>query len=58
MNIKPQQTGHPELKTETGEIYEIPVGGSLGLLALGYAGVMLWREKIASIKCKQPVAKK
>ena len=33
------------LKTETGEEYDIPEGGSLGLLALGYIGVMLWREK-------------
>ncbi len=29
----------------SGQNYEIPVGGSLGLLALGYKGVMLWREK-------------
>lgn len=34
-----------ELKTEHGEPFEIPEGGSLGLLALGYIGIMLWREK-------------
>ncbi len=33
------------LKTVDGKAYDIPEGGSLGLLALGYVGVMLWREK-------------
>jgi hypothetical protein len=33
------------LETEKGQPYEIPENGSLGLLALGYVGVMLWREK-------------
>lgn len=27
------------------EAYEIPEEGSLGLLALGYVGLMAWREK-------------
>ncbi len=27
--------------------YEIPVEGSLGLLAVGYIGLQLWREKRA-----------
>ncbi len=34
-----------QLRTEHGEPFEIPEGGSLGLLALGYTGLMLWREK-------------
>lgn len=34
-----------QLKTEHGQNFDIPEGGSLGLLALGYVGVMLWREK-------------
>ena len=34
-----------DLRTESGEPYEIPVEGSLGLLALGYVGLMAWREK-------------
>lgn len=34
-----------KLCTEQGDTYEVPEGGSLGLLALGYKGVMLWREK-------------
>jgi hypothetical protein len=33
------------IKTKEGDDFEIPVGGSLGLLALGYKGLMLWREK-------------
>jgi hypothetical protein len=47
----------PVLKTETGEAYDIPVEGSLGLLALGYAGVMLWREKRAAVRNIQPPIK-
>ena len=34
-----------DIKTEHGDAYDIPEGGSLGLLALGYVGLMLWREK-------------
>lgn len=43
MNNKTPQT--PELKTPDGKAYEIPVEGSLGLLALGYVGLMAWRAK-------------
>ncbi|MEZ4888178.1 MAG: hypothetical protein R3E32_25845 [Chitinophagales bacterium] len=35
----------PELKTPDGKPYDIPVEGSLGLLALGYVGLMTWRAK-------------
>lgn len=41
------------LITEHGEPFEIPEGGSLGLLALGYIGVMLWREKRKEIQMKK-----
>ncbi len=34
------------IKTLDGKAYDVPIEGSLGLLALGYVGVMLWREKI------------
>lgn len=34
-----------QLKTEDGQDFDIPEAGSLGLLALGYVGLMLWREK-------------
>jgi hypothetical protein len=41
----------PELiNTETGEAFEIPEEGSLGLLALGYQGFMLWRAKKNEIR--------
>ena len=43
----PSNQPQPPLLTETGEAYEIPEDGSLGLLALGYAGLMLWRQKRA-----------
>ena len=33
------------LSTVEGEMYEIPPEGSLGLLAMGYTGIMLWRDK-------------
>lgn len=39
-----------ELKTEHGHPFDIPEGGSLGLLALGYVGLMLWREKRREIQ--------
>ncbi len=32
--------------------YEIPVYGSLGLLALGYKGLLAWRSKKAEVKTK------
>ncbi|MCC6725721.1 MAG: PEP-CTERM sorting domain-containing protein [Saprospiraceae bacterium] len=53
MEKQQKQDPDPELRTETGEAYDIPEGGSLGLLALGYSGVMLWRQKRASAN-KQP----
>ena len=41
-----------------GDVYEIPVEGSLGLLALGYRGVTAWRkvrnEAIKKEKEKNP----
>jgi hypothetical protein len=33
------------LRSETGEIIEIPPEGMLGLLALGAVGIKAWREK-------------
>ena len=47
MEKQAENTTSPVLKSETGEVYGIPEGGSLGLLALGYVGLMLWREKRA-----------
>jgi len=42
-----------QLQTENGEPFEVPVDGSLGLLALGYVGVMLWREKRRKVLLNQ-----
>jgi hypothetical protein len=33
--------------------FEIPVGGSLGLLALGAVGFTLWRKKKEEVKEKE-----
>jgi hypothetical protein len=41
-----------QLKTEHGEDFEIPEGGSLGLLAFGYLGLVLWREKRNQLRMK------
>ncbi len=55
--MQKQQTPHtPELKTPNGKAYDIPAEGSLGLLALGYVGLMAWRAKkieIAKINSKK-----
>ena len=32
------------LKNSDGTDFEVPVDGSLGLLAIGYRGIMAWRE--------------
>ena len=34
-----------KLITEDEKPFEIPEGGSLGILALGYKGIALWRQK-------------
>ena len=42
-----------------GDKYEIPVEGSLGLLAMGYKGLQMWREvREAAVKAQQESAKK
>lgn len=33
-----------DLKNNNGKDFEVPVDGSLGLLAVGYKGIMAWRE--------------
>lgn len=35
----------PIIKDENGKPFDIPVDGSLGLLALGHLGLMAWRNK-------------
>ena len=45
------------MKSETKK-YEIPEGGSLGLLALGDVGLIKWREKRDLMRAKKKKAKK
>ena len=39
-----------QLLTETGEQFEISEKGSLGLLAIGYKGLIAWRKKKNELK--------
>jgi hypothetical protein len=39
-----------EIRTKDGQPFDIPVEGSLGLLALGDIGLVLWRQKIQEAK--------
>lgn len=52
---KDQSAVSSALQTEEREAYDIPVEGSLGLLALGYVGLMLWREKRGALKVQDPL---
>ena len=38
-------TSGKRIKTKDGKEFEIPIDGSLGLLALGFKGLMLWRQQ-------------
>ncbi len=42
------------IATIDGQAFEIPAEGSLGLLALGYAGIKAWRQKQAEAKNTAP----
>lgn len=44
VEVKGNLNNYP-LLTADGLPYEITEEGSLGLLAMGYAGIMLWRDK-------------
>ncbi len=52
MNEK-KSTNTTTLRDENGRPFEIPEGGTLGLLAMGYKGIMLWREKRSALRLKQ-----
>jgi hypothetical protein len=53
-NIFPMSTEKKEPtkkeNTDLPKTYEIPVEGSLGLLALGAAGIRAWRKKREEVK--------
>lgn len=40
-----EEQNQDENMPKPGEKYEIPVEGSLGLLALGHHGLIAWRQK-------------
>ncbi len=41
----PKPTQNSSLTQKDGISYDVPVEGSLGLLALGYQGLVAWRAK-------------
>lgn len=43
------------INAETGEAFEIPEEGNLGLLALGYEGIMLWRARKIEIQQQRKI---
>jgi len=43
------------LQTWDGLPFDIPVGGSIGLLALGDLGIIAWRQKIEQVKTEMAV---
>lgn len=38
------------IQTKDGQAFDVPVEGSLGLLALGDIGLWIWREKQKQVK--------
>ncbi|HMQ07664.1 MAG TPA: hypothetical protein PKC30_10220 [Saprospiraceae bacterium] len=49
MKLRIKKQNKTRAKTQDGKAYEIPVEGSLGLLASGYKGILLWREKRSAV---------
>jgi len=47
----------PNIITADAQPYEIPEEGSLGLLALGYRGLIAWRSKRAERMMGDPVGR-
>jgi hypothetical protein len=39
-----------ELRMPNGQPLDIPIGGAIGLLALGDVGTIAWRQKILAVK--------
>ncbi|MBN2016914.1 MAG: hypothetical protein JW794_02080 [Candidatus Cloacimonetes bacterium] len=43
-----------QILTQDGKEFEVPVEGSLGLLALGAVGIQAWRKKQREMNYKNP----
>jgi hypothetical protein len=54
---EPRDTGVP-IRNADGTPYEVPVDGSLALLALGYKGLMAWRAKRQQVRQQANEARK
>jgi len=56
MNNNSESNERNELKilTKDGKKFEVPVEGSLGLLALGAVGIQAWRKKQREMNYKNP----
>jgi len=42
--MEKKQVNKLQIKTQDGQPFRVPVEGSLGLLALGYKGLIAWRQ--------------
>lgn len=51
---KPNERNELKILTKEGKEFEVPVEGSLGLLALGAVGIQAWRKKQREMNYKNP----
>jgi len=49
---------NPPKEYQKGDVYEVPPEGSLGLLALGYQGLVAWREAQEKAKAAKAAEQK
>ena len=53
-NSKSDERNELKILTKDGKEFEVPVEGSLGLLALGTVGIQAWRKKQREMNYKNP----
>jgi len=53
-NSKSDERNELKILTKDGKEFEVPVEGSLGLLALGAVGIQAWRKKQREMNYKNP----
>ncbi len=53
-NSKSDERNELKIHTKDGTEFEVPVEGSLGLLALGAFGIQTWRKKQREMNYKNP----